>query len=144
MGKKKLKRKLERLEGAVELMRRNQRVQHDRWQGVREDIAAIVAQVGEHEDRLSPPESGVEATEFAPRTFFSTSSPRIVNLREAIPISAQQAKSMVDGGGWLMGYDRGNGWLFIGNLERSPEDDGNGVWHDVQGNEQHGPHGASS
>lgn len=64
-----------------------------------------------------------------------------VELNEPILITADQAKSMSDGGGWLMGYDRRNGWLFIGNPEYAPDDDGNGCWHDVRGNEVHGPIG---
>jgi hypothetical protein len=155
--KKKHRRRLEQIEGAIMLLKAAQRTNHDRWQSVQDDIATLVAQVGDLSDRFdaayekalnesiragAPSAETIMADQLPPETHFSTSSPQIVAFNEAVPISPGQARSMADGGGWLMGYDRSNGWLMIGNLGRHPDAEGNGCWHDVEGNEQHGPHGA--
>jgi hypothetical protein len=122
MSKKDLEKRVKHLEKIV----------GEGFHNLHEVVKGIEAELATEDD------GSIGPTESPLGTKFTTSSPAIVMLDEAIPVSADQAKSMSDGGGWLIGYDRSNGWLFIGNLGSPPSEEGNGCWHDVKGDEQHG------
>lgn len=61
----------------------------------------------------------------------------VIWLEQPMRVTADQAKSMSETGGWVMAQDVDNGWLFIGNLEGDWNEWGNGCWHDEKGNEVH-------
>jgi hypothetical protein len=65
-------------------------------------------------------------------------SATIETFKKPIRITADQAASISEGGGWLMSVDRRDGWLFIGSLDYPADDGGNGCWINTRGEEEHG------
>lgn len=103
--------------------------------GMERDLADLRAKLSEDE------EGEQYINDYGEGTWMEGS---VETFNTPIRITRDQAMSMSQSGGWLMAVDRGNGWLFIGNLQDAPDGEGNGCWHDTKGDEQHGPYGTSS
>lgn len=114
--------------------------------GIEHDLGMLGGMVEEIQERLASDRIADETVQEEKALGLSADGepepePTMLPNELSIYVTQQQAKYMSDGDCWILGFDRSNSWLFVGNGQVDPYAEGNGVWVDAAGQEHYGPTG---